>query len=50
VSEPWLHSGEDDVTKVGNALDVARASLDTTYTDAEWQTAWEGCVDRTLAP
>jgi len=37
--------GEDDVTKVSTALEVARANLDTTYTDAEWQASWEACVD-----
>ncbi|HEX9848473.1 MAG TPA: TadE/TadG family type IV pilus assembly protein [Acidimicrobiia bacterium] len=37
--------GEDDTTKVANSLDVARANLDTTYTDPEWQAIWEACVD-----
>lgn len=37
--------GEDDTTKVTNALHVARTNLDTTYTDDEWQAIWEACVD-----
>lgn len=37
--------GENDSTKVDEALSVARSNLNATYTDAEWQAAWEACVD-----
>ncbi|HEX6302514.1 MAG TPA: Tad domain-containing protein [Acidimicrobiia bacterium] len=40
---------EDDVTKVSNALSVARANLDTEYTDQEWQALWDDCRDPNLA-
>ncbi len=36
---------ETETTKVTNALDVARANLNATYSDAEWQSLWENCVD-----
>jgi hypothetical protein len=37
--------GETDDVKVNNVLDVARANLDTEYSDAEWQALWEACQD-----
>ena len=30
---------------VSQVLTVARANLDTSYTDAEWQAAWQSCTD-----
>lgn len=37
--------GESDEEKVTNVLSVARANLDTEYTDTEWQELWEDCED-----
>jgi hypothetical protein len=37
--------GQSDVDKVDEVLKVARANLDTEYTDAEWQALWETCQD-----
>lgn len=36
---------ESDVQKVSRALEIARSNLDTSYSDTDWQDAWEACTD-----
>lgn len=36
--------GETELQKVTNALDTARANLDTSYNNADWQTTWQSCT------
>ncbi len=37
--------GVSDDDMVASALDYVRQNLPSDYTDGEWQTLWEGCVD-----
>ena len=37
--------GEDQESIVTTILDIARANLDTTYTDEEWRLSWQNCTD-----
>lgn len=43
ATEVVLGGGQQEV--VNNVLTFARANLNITYTDAEWQTMWQNCTD-----
>lgn len=38
-------NGSSEVNAIQAALSIARSNLDTTYSDAEWQSLWQSCTD-----